>query len=334
MASRVQGKRMGVGKAAQADISTPSGSFLTFTQLNHKIASPMLRTENDATWIGKGNEFASQVFKVSNDAGDQIQEYGSTEITTWAWCYGLGNSAVTGSGPYSYTATPLTPASGLELLYFSVCEQVPDVGGNSVDNLFVGCQLAEVTNEIRYGAGLQTHTCNFSWVGSGLVTSPSGITLPSLTIQHEQLSSSLTATINGTDYVANKDILRVTMGWNNAPDLNIGLFPGSGQQNGASVRGRIFIGRRVPTLSFDALLVYGSPEYNALVNQTTGTATFKVSYDTNDWCQWAWEQISYGVVENGSTGDYVSVTVTIIPQFNSSTGLLTFTSSCAIGGIA
>lgn len=334
MASRIQGKLLGLGKVHQTNISTASASFLTFTQINQKVATPMLRTENDARWVGKGHEFPTQNFKTVYDTGDEIQCYGSTELVTYFWSYALGTIAVTGSGPYSYTATPIAPASGLELPYISVCEQVPDVGGNSIDGTFIGCQIAEVQNEIRYGAGLETHRMTARWVGSGLYTTPSGVTLPADTTQHMQLSSSLTATINGTDYVANKDILAVRLGWNNNPDMNIGLNPGSGQQNGASIRDRIFIGERKALFSFDALLVFGSPEYTALVNQTTGTATLKISYDTNDWCQWAWQRVAYTAVEWGHVGDYVSVTVSIDqPQYDATNGILTFTSSCAVGGI-
>jgi hypothetical protein len=335
MASRIQGKTLCVGKNKQSNISTISSTFLTFTQLNAEVADPNFRTENDAKWIGKGHEFATQVFAVSFDPAAQIEQYGSTEWTVWGWAYGLGNVVVVGSGaPYAYTITPLNQATTLELPYTSIVEQIPEGGGKSVDNAYIGCQVEEVMNEIKYGAGLATHTCKVSWVGSGLLTSPSAVTPPANTVLHEQLSGSVTATINGTDYVGNKNLLSISMGWKNNIKTEFGLYPGSGVQNGAAVRGRMFIGDRVPTLTFRALLVHNSPEYAALVAQTTGTAVITIQYDANDSVTWTWEQISYEVVKNGQEGGLVDVTVTVTPQYSASNGVLTVTANCAIGAIA
>jgi hypothetical protein len=331
MASRIQGKTLCLGKAKQVNIATISPSFLTFTQLNEEVTAQGFRTENDAAWIGKGDEFARQVFPVSFDPSASISHYGSTELTTWAWAYALGGVAQTGAGPFDYTINPIAPGTSLELPYFTVVEQVPEGGGKSIDNAFVGCAVEEVTNTIAWGAGLATHKLDIKWNGSGLITSPSGVVAPSDTILHMQLGASMVATINGTNYVSGKDIVGVTLGWKNNLNMTAGLYPGSGTQNGAAVRGRIFIGTRSPMFKFRALLVNGSPEYAALVAQITGTAAVTVSYDSNDSSTWTWNQISYGVVEFGQTNGLVDVEVTIIPQSSSP---LTFTSVCAIGGIA
>jgi hypothetical protein len=105
-------------------------------------------------------------------------------------------------------------------------------------------------------------------------------------------------------------------------------------QSGAAVRSSLFIGKRVASFSFRALLKATSPEYAALVAQTAGTATIKISYDATNYSQWAWQKVAYAVVQNGQVNGLVDVTVTINPEYHATNGILTFTSSCAIGGIA
>ncbi|HXP88828.1 MAG TPA: hypothetical protein VN841_29170 [Bryobacteraceae bacterium] len=333
MASRIQQKVLALGKAKQTSITTIASSFLTFKQLNAQIASPMFTTENDAPEIGKGHEFATAVYPVSFETSGDLEKYGTTEFVVWAWAYALGNVAQTGSGPYAYTLTPINPGTTIELPYLTVVEQMAEGGGNSIDNAYIGCAIEEVMNEITYGAGRATHKCTVKWVGSGKLTSPSGVSAPALTTEHHMLSGSAAITINGVDYVGTKKILSVSLGWKNNLLLNTGFFPGSGIQSGAAIRGRLEIGARVPTFSFRARLLQASDEYTKLVAQTTGTAVVTVQYDANDSVTWTWQQISYGVVVNGEADGIVDVTVTIIPQYQSSNGVVTVTANCAITGI-
>ena len=116
-----------------------------------------------------------------------------------------------------------------------------------------------------------------NWVGSGLLTTPSGITVPALTTENNMLAASMSLSVNGVDYVSTKRILSGSIGWKNNLLLNAGFYPGSGLQNGLQVRGRMEIGARVPTFQFTARLLSGSTEYNTLVTQTTGTATLSCS---------------------------------------------------------
>jgi len=335
MSARVQGLILGLGKNKQANIATASATFLRFKKIDTTLTSPHAVTENDAAEIGKGNEFISAVYPVSYDVANRIEKYASAEFTAWAWAYALGSVVESGATPnFILTVVPINPATGLELPYFSVIEQVPEGGGSAIDNMYVGCAIEDVTYQFSYGPGRASSKCLVNWAGSGLLTQPSGVVVPALQTEKHMLAQSMALTINGVDYVSNKRILSGSIAWKNNLMLSAGFFPGSGLQNGYATRGRLEIGSRVPSLTFTVRLVSGSDEYTKLVAQTTGTAVLTVNYDANNSAQWTWQQISYQVVENTEADGIVACTVTVAPQYNATNGILTFVGKCGITGIA
>jgi hypothetical protein len=335
MASRVQQLILGLGKNKQANIATASSSFLRFKKLDTSLTTPKPVFENDAAEIGKGHEFITQTFPSHYEVANRLEKYASAEFVTWAAAYGLGNIVQTGSAaPYAYTITPLNPGTTLELPYFSVVEQVAEGGGNSIDNLYIGCAVEDFLYQFNYGPGRQSSKMTVNWVGSGLLTTPSGITVPALTVENNMLAASMALSVNGTDYVATKRILSGSIGWKNNLLLNAGFFPGSGLQNGLQVRGRMEIGARVPAFQFTARLLYGSPEYNTLVAQTTGTAALTVQHDANNAVTFTFQQMAFQTAENAEADGIVAVTVTGAPQYNATNGVLTVTTQCGISGIA
>jgi hypothetical protein len=335
MPARVQQLILGLGKAKQASISTPSASFLRFKKLDTDLTTPKPIFENDAAEIGKGHEFITQTFPSHYDVANRIEKYASAEFVTWAAAFGLGNVAqVGGAAPYTYTITPIDPGTTLELPYFSVVEQVPEGGGSAIDNLLIGCAVEDFTYQFNYGPGRTSSKMTVNWAGSGLLTTPSGIVVPALTVENNMLAASMSLTVNGVDYVATKRILSGSIGWKNNLILNAGFFPGSGLQNGLQVRGRMEIGARVPSFQFAARLLAGSPEYNSLVNQTTGTATLSVQHDANNSVAFTFPQLAFQVVENTEADGIVTVTVTGAPEYNTTNGVLSVVTMCGIAGIA
>jgi hypothetical protein len=207
MAARVQQLILGLGSGKQASISAAAATFLRFKKLDTSLTTPKPVFENDAAEIGKGHEFITQTFPSHYDVGNRIEKYASAEFVTWAVAYALGNIAQTGSSaPYTYTITPLNPGTTLELPYFSLVEQVAEGGGNAIDNLHVGCAMEDFTYQFNYGPGRASSKMTVNWVGSGLLTTPSGITVPALTTENNMLAASMALTINGVDYVGSKRI--------------------------------------------------------------------------------------------------------------------------------
>jgi hypothetical protein len=336
MPARIQQLILGLGKGKQASISAAGATFLRLKKLDTVLTTPKPIFENDAAEIGKGHEFITQTFPSHYEVANRIEKYASAEFVTWACAFGLGNVAQTGSAaPYTYTILPINPGTTLELPYFSIVEQVAEGGGSAVDNLYVGCAIEDFTYQFAYGPGRASSKLTVNWVGSGLLTTPSGITVPALTSENNMLAAGMTLSVNGVDYVATKRILSGSVGWKNNLLLNAGFFPGSGLQNGLQVRGRMEVGARVPSFQFTARLLAGSPEYNTLVNQTTGTATLSVQHDANNLVTFTFPQMAFQVAENAEADGIVAVTVTGAPQYsNSQNTVMSVTTLCGIAGIA
>ena len=336
MPARVQQLILGLGKGKQTNISTAGSTFLRLKKIDTTLTTAKPVFENDAAEIGKGNEFISQTFPSHYEVANRLEKYATAEFVTWACAFGLGNASVVGSGaPYTYTIVPIDPGTTLELPYFSLVEQVAEGGGSAVDNLYVGAAVEDWTYQFSYGPGRASSKMTVNWVGSGLVTQPSGITVPAVTLENNMLAASMALSVNGVDYVAGKRILSGSIGWKNNLMLNAGFFPGSGMQNGLQVRGRVEIGARVPTFQFTARLLAGSPEYNTLVNQTTGTATLSVQHDAGNSVAFTFPKLAFQVVENAEADGIVAVSVTTAPQFDTVTGtVISVVTKCGIAGIA
>lgn len=332
MAARVQQSILGLGKAKQADISTIAASFLRFKRLNTDLISTGFSTENDAAETGKGTEFttAAGVFPVAYSPGSRIDKYSSAEFMTWALCYTLGNVAEASS---IYTITPLDPTSTLEPPYFTVVEQVPEGGSTCIDNAFIGCVIEDFLYEFNYGPGRASGKVTVNWLGSGKITTPSGVTVPAVQTENNMLTASMALTIIGVNVVTLKTILHGSFGWRNNFLTGAGFFPGSGTQNGAQIRGRLEIGPRVPTFTFTARLLTGSSEYAKLIALTTGTVVLTVTYDATHTVTITLQSVSFSMVELASTDGLVSVTVTCDVKEHATNGVVSCSCKCAVSGI-
>jgi len=334
MSARVQQLVLGLGNA-QANITTPSTSFLRFKKLDTSLTTPKPVFETDAAEIGKGNEFATATYPSHYDVANRIEKYASAEFAAWAIGLALGNSVQTGTAPnYTYTIVPLNPATTLELPYFTVVEQVPEGGGSAIDNMHIGCAIEDFTYQFTYGPGRASSKLTVNWVGSGKLNSPSGVVVPAVTVENNMLAASMALTVNGIDLVASKRILSGTIGWKNNLLLNAGFFPGSGEQNGLQIRGRMEIGARVPTFQFTARLLATSTEYALLVAQTAGSAVLSINYDANHSLTFTFPQLAFSMVENTEVDGIVAVTVTGVPEYNAVGGVLSVVAACQLAGVA
>lgn len=338
MPTRVQALRLGLGSAAQPDIETISPTFVRMRKLNTDIPALLPQTENDAEEIGKGNEFITGVFKTNIEPAPQrIEKFGSAEFTLWAWAYALGDVGLSGG---LYTIDPVDPGETLELPYFSIVSQIDEGGDAALDEAMLGNTISMVETVCMYGPGRSSIRTNAEFVGSGISAVPSAVTLPAPLTEYYMRSSSMVATINGTDYVTSgsnaKSLLRVSMTWNNNPILPMRYFPGSGQDSdGFSVGGRTFIGRRVPTLSFTAFLLKDSPEYAKLVALDDDTAVITCTYDSTHYVTWTYHNVQFERVERVQEEGIVAVQVTVAPKFSESdNSVLTVTGKCGIADIA
>jgi hypothetical protein len=327
---------MGLGLNKQAAIATIGTTFLRFKKNNADVTSPKPMFENDAPEIGKGNEFISAggTFPSHYEVANRIEKYASAEFTTWAIAYALGNVAQTGAGPYVYTLVPLNPGVTLELPYFTVVEQVAEGGGSAIDTAFIGCAIEDFTYQFNSGPGRASSKMTVNWVGSGVLTQPSAVTVPAVVVENNMLAGSMSLTVNGVNYITAKTILSGSIGWKNNLLLNAGFFPGSGLQNGLQVRGRMEIGARVPTFQFTTRLLAASTEYATLIAQTTGTAVLTVQHDSGNTVTFTFPETAFQMAENTESDGIVAVTVTVAPEYNVTTGVFSVSATCGITGIA
>jgi hypothetical protein len=330
MATRVQSLILGLGLAKEAAYNTASATFMRLSKINMDITSPISSVETDRDWIGKGNEFATTLFKTNTDVTNRIQKYGSAEFLTWLLCYGLGH--VVESPSLTYTITPLDPATTLQLPSFSVVEQLAEGGGSAIDNLYQGCCIDSFAINFASGPGLKSVSAECNFRGSGLVTTPSAVSVPAVTTEHHALASGMSLSINGVDYVAAASGVSGSFTWSNALLAEEGYYLGSGEDGaGFAVRNRLEYGKRVAGFEFTARLLSSSLEYTKLKALTTGSAVIVLPYDTTHTATITLTEVGFIKTENTEQNGLVTVKVTAEPMFNST--IVTCVTKCGITGI-
>jgi hypothetical protein len=331
------------GKGKQADIATAQAAagMWRFSKINAALANPKLATENDADEYGKGHEFPTATYKTAWDVGVTLEKYLSAEIGAWAVAFGLGKVVKSGGPNFVYTCTPLIPANGdaAELPYLSYVEQIRPGAGVVIDRQAVGMAVESFQISVGSGPGRANSKISVELVGSGkVIDTATGITMPAATAEKLLPSASLTLSINGVDYVTNKNIVSLETGWKNNVRMDSGFFPGSGFQTAGdgstgAIRGRLEFGNRAGNLRFMARFENGSSEYTKLKAQTSGTAVITLAYDTNNSLQLTWQKVTYSVVEIAETDQILTVAVDCLPMYDSGNGILTAVGKTTVDGI-
>ena len=341
--TRLQEVLVCFGKKKQTDIATAqtAADMWRFSKINAALANPKLATENDAEEYGKGHEFPTATFKTAWDVSATLEKYLSAEIGAWAVCFALGKVVKSGGPNFVYTCTPLIPANGdaAELPYLSYVEQIRPGAGVVVDRQAVGMAIESFQISVGSGPGRANSKISVELVGSGkVIDSATGVTMPAATAEKLLPSASLTLSINGVDYVSNKNIVSLETGWKNNIRMDSGFFPGSGFQTAGdgstgAIRGRLEFGNRQGNLRFVARFMNGSDEYTKLKAQTSGTAVVTLAFDTNNSLQLTWQKITYSVVEIAETDQILTVAVDCLPMYDSTNGILTAVGKCGVDNI-
>jgi len=343
MPANIREMLIAFSKNKQADIATANtaAGMWRLNKLNTSFGGPKLNTENDAAELGKGHEFATQVFLTSWDVQGQLEKFCSAEFAAWVMAFGLGKVVKTGTTPnWIYTCTPLDPVTdGIELPYFSLVEQMRPGASSVVDRMAVGCAIQDWTLSIGSGPGRANSKLVANYVGSGKHVEPSLITIPAATTEKLLPSSGLACTINGVNYVTAKNIVSLEASWKNNLRLDSGFYPGSGFQDtgegdSGAIRGRLEVGDRELGLQFTARFDHDSTELTKLKDQTEGTAVIGLTYDTNNNLTLTYQRLRFSVVELGDTEGLVTVQVTCAPLYHSTNGLITVVAKCNVDAIA
>ena len=162
------------------------------------------------------------------------------------------------------------------------------------------------TITVGSGPGRANSKITVEFAGSGKYVEPSGIAMPAATLEKLLPSASLTLSVNGVDYVTNKNIVSLETSWKNNIRLDSGFFPGSGFQTPGdattgAIRGRLEFGNRAGALKFTARFDSTSTEYAKLKAQTSGTAMITLTFDANNSLQITWQKVTFAMAEIGET---------------------------------
>jgi len=300
--------------AAQTNISTISATFQRFGKLNAQIYAPQWRTEDDADELGKGHEFATQTYKSHVESGPiTLEKHLSVEFLTYIMPLVLGHTDGT-------TYTPLNPVTeGEELPYLTYVEQMRPGASVVRDIAYVGCAAKSFRVSITNGPGRANAKITVELAHCGLVTEPSTVEIPAAVAETLLNAYSLTCTINGVDYITAKDFVSLEMGWDNA--FLAGFYPGSGQQDGYQVQGRMEIGKRVPLFNFVARFKSGSSELTKVRDLTSGTAVVGLTSGAKG-ATFTWQKMGFSAAEFGETDGKVTVAVTGKPLYDNVNGIL------------
>jgi hypothetical protein len=279
--ANVRETKIAFGFQPQADLSTPNTlvELWSLTKTNPALAIAEPVTEDNALDIGKGDEFPTQTFPSHINTTVPLEKYTSSEIMAHLFLFGLGKGTKTGAAPaFTYAAVPSDPVVNcINMAPFTWVEQIRTGADAVVDRALIGMCVNEFALTIESGPGRANSRVTAGFVGTGQFITPSAIVIPAQTPEHLLNASGTTSlNVNGIDYLLGGSFISAEFRWNNNIRLDTGIYPGSGQQNGFAIRGRMEYGTREATLTFVARAQKGSAEFTNLMSQTEGTTDIKI----------------------------------------------------------
>ena len=336
--------KIGVGKVVQADLSTPntSAEIISFTITNPAPFTVTPLTEDNATDIGKGDEFPTEIYPVSMDVTGRIEKFISSQAAAWAFAFGLGGVTATPAGTGTkYVCIPTDPAVAcIDLPPFTVANQIRPGADAFLDQAYLGCVIAGFTLSLESGPGRSNARLSIDIVGTGEVLDPSGITIPDPLPEDFLNAASATINVGGIDYVLQKSFISAEISWTVNPRLDTGYYPGSGvDDNGYAKRGRMEYESRMAGMTFVARATKGSPEYNALMARTEGPTKVTLTgalIDAGPEAHKIEVEFPRSVISAATNGDangLVTINCTVKPLKHATLGYAIFTATTTLPGI-
>ena len=333
---RTQGHVMAMSTGKQSNIATANTSALfRYPTLGDAHITPKAMIEDNAADFAKGHEFATETYLTGWATGFSGEWAANSMLCAWLWAFGLGKVVKTGSGPYTYTATPLIPSADCadELPYFTGLSQSLDCGALVDDFLVHGLAVNSVSMSINMGASRTNCRLSASFVGTGKFLTPSSVSAPAVTSYATTLLLAQTAaiTINGVAYTTTGKIRSITITWNN--NLTPEYRPGSPAANGGQTAGQIRIGTRTVSVALEVEQFSGATEFTKVLNQTVGTGIIALTRDSNNGLQITLPQLTFADQAIGSAGVYRTQSVAVAPQYHASNGVIRVDVVTATDGI-
>lgn len=342
MPSNIQETYIAFGKKRQAAMHAAQAAtdLWKLFKVNPALAVGTLGTEDDSAWIGKGHEYAQNVYNTAWDASGTIEKFSSSEWLCWAFAMAMGKVAEA-SGTYTIEPTDPIADDTIDLPLFNYIEQNRPGVTPYLDRTMLDCAVDEVTLEIRRGPGLANCRCTVSFLGTGKMVEPSGIDMTEVSAPTEHIlpAGSAAITIAGTDYVAGGKLEELAITWRNNIRRDSRYYIGSGYQTdgdglSGQVGGRMEHAARQATLRFVSRLAAGSPELAKLRNGTTGAAAIQLSFSAAESFKIDFSKVRFASVQPGDAEGLMTVACDIAPLYKDATDkLVKVTAKTAIAGI-
>jgi hypothetical protein len=280
--ANIRETKIAFGMKPQSALATMNlaAELWSLTKTNPALGVVNPVTEDDAQDIGKGDEFPTTVYPSNLDTAAVIEKYCSSEFMAWLFCFTTGKATKTGTpiAGLTYSAVPGDPVVNcINLPPFTYAEQIRPQPDSVVDRALLGMVINDWTLSLASGPGRANCRVSVNTVGTGSVTFPSTLTFPAVTPEHMLNASGAAININGIDYVLNQGFISAEFRWNNNVRLPTGYYPGSGQQNGYAIRGRMEYGNREVTLTFVARAEKGSQEFTNLMSNAEAPSIITVT---------------------------------------------------------
>lgn len=338
MSYNSQNQKLGIAFKKQTDLATENvgSDFWLLSKVNAGFGKFACNFDNDASDIGKGDEFPTTTFPLTKDVSMTVEKRLSSEFAAWLFQFGFGTAntvtAAEGTTGTKYTCKPMDTCDGLDMPAFTAVETLGAgcPGGAGLDRAGIGMVVNDWKISFTSGPGRNNSMCSANLVGTGKTAEPSTITLPSTPLaEHLLAGSSATVTIDGIDYVANKSLLSLEMSFGNNVKLDSGYFIGSGiDSNGFALRGRMEHGNRAFGLTYTARLEQGSTEYAKLKAATKGTAVVTLTGQVfesshNHKLTVTYPKVQITSVDLGDDNGTATVQVTVTPLADPTDGICT-----------
>lgn len=337
MPANIQELQCAYSKTAQSAIGTLSSDLIRFNTTSSDIADVQLIAEDDAKEIGKGHEFAEQVFNTAWKASKKVQCYLTAEAFGLFGAFALGTG---NAGTYTPVDPVLDTVNEIELPHMTVLEAIRKTGGAPVLNRALYAMVVDKFKvSLKKGAGRANSTIEVDMIGSGQHDDASGLAMPDKTVVNLLPAAGLTCAINGTDYVTAKTFESFDWQWDN--NVRDGYFPGSGFQvagdaTSGQIMGRMEFGTRALTSSFMARFQNGSTELTKLSAQTQGTLAVTLAGGGGAAGSITCQQVQFKTAKIDNTDGIVTVRVDISALYAQTTGmagLVTLTAANALGAV-
>jgi hypothetical protein len=345
MPARSQNLKVGIGFKRQtgtgevATTATELQTALTAAELwslgdsSFSIPFPEFTQENDAAFFGKGHEWSTQVFPTSISIPWSWDYHLTSQNWAQVICFALGKivESTPGVGATQYVVTPQEPGvTGVNLPATTIVADILAGGALEIlDIAAVGVVCAGFSLKLQRGPGLQNTQISSQWMGCGKYVNNSGVVVPAATVEQRLGAGSATAiTINGVNYIANARFVDLDFSYQNNPI--VGFYPGSGSQSSFDIAGRMRMGTRSATLSWQVELEADSDELADLLAGTEGTATITIEGPTivsaiKHTAQIVLHRTRNRAYKMGEVDGFVTARVDTEIMYHASNGLMTLT---------